>query len=37
MNAFALTAEQRSFTEHVRAVAAERLRPIWRRPEPRAA
>ena len=28
MNAFALTAEQRSFTEHVRAVAAEQLRPI---------
>ena len=28
MNAFALTAEQRSFTEHVRAVAAERLRPL---------
>jgi acyl-CoA dehydrogenase len=28
VNAFALTAEQRSFTEHVRAVAAERLRPI---------
>ena len=28
MNAFALTAEQRSFTEHVRGVAAERLRPL---------
>ena len=28
MNAFALTAEQRSFTEHVRGVAAEQLRPI---------
>jgi len=28
VNAFALTEEQRSFTEHVRAVAAERLRPI---------
>jgi acyl-CoA dehydrogenase len=28
VNAFALTAEQRSFTEHVRAVAAERLRPL---------
>ena len=28
MNAFALTAEQRAFTEHVRAVAAEQLRPI---------
>ncbi len=28
MNAFALTAEQRSFTEQVRAVAAERLRPL---------
>jgi acyl-CoA dehydrogenase len=28
VNAFALTAEQRSFAEHVRAVAAERLRPI---------
>jgi acyl-CoA dehydrogenase len=28
VNAFALTAEQRSFTEHVRAVAAERLRSI---------
>ncbi len=28
MNAFALTEEQRSFTEHVRAVAAQRLRPL---------
>jgi acyl-CoA dehydrogenase len=28
VNAFTLTAEQRSFTEHVRAVAAEQLRPI---------
>jgi len=28
VNAFALTAEQRSFTEHVRGVAAEQLRPI---------
>jgi acyl-CoA dehydrogenase len=28
VNAFALTEEQRSFTEHVRAVAAERLRPL---------
>jgi len=28
VNAFALTAEQRSFTEHVRGVAAERLRPL---------
>jgi acyl-CoA dehydrogenase len=28
VNAFALTAEQRSFTEHVRALAAEQLRPI---------
>ncbi len=28
MNAFALTEEQQSFTEHVRAVAAERLRPL---------
>jgi acyl-CoA dehydrogenase len=28
VNAFALTAAQRSFTEHVRAVAAEQLRPI---------
>ena len=28
MNAFALTAQQRSFTEHVRAVAAEQPRPI---------
>ncbi|MGH3259126.1 MAG: acyl-CoA dehydrogenase family protein [Streptosporangiaceae bacterium] len=28
MNAFALTAEQQSFTQHVRAVAAEQLRPI---------
>jgi len=28
VNAFALTAEQRSFTEQVRAVAAERLRPL---------
>ena len=28
MNAFALTAEQRSFTEHVREVAAEQLRPL---------
>ena len=28
MNAFALTTEQRSFTEHVRGVAAERLRPL---------
>jgi acyl-CoA dehydrogenase len=28
VNAFALTEEQRSFTEHVRAVAAEQLRPI---------
>jgi acyl-CoA dehydrogenase len=28
VNAFALTAEQRSFAEHVRAVATERLRPL---------
>jgi acyl-CoA dehydrogenase len=28
VNAFALTAEQRSFTEHVRGVAADQLRPI---------
>ncbi len=28
MNAFGLTPEQRSFTEHVRALAAEQLRPI---------
>jgi len=28
VNAFALTAEQRAFTEHVRAVATEQLRPI---------
>ena len=28
MNAFALTAQQRSFAEHVRAVAAEQLRPL---------
>jgi acyl-CoA dehydrogenase len=28
VNAFTLTAEQRSFTEHVRAVASERLRPL---------
>jgi acyl-CoA dehydrogenase len=28
VNAFALTAQQRAFTEHVRGVAAERLRPL---------